>query len=198
MKQWPEALTKHPWIFDHNWMHDAETIAKTKQLNVQISVLPWWSVTAEQTGSMTDVGEDVNDVFGMSDDPLIYMYGVDNLSRWSRAKSFLDAGIRPYAETSGPPLESIQKFITRKDEKGRVWGPSERVDRKTALWMKTNWPAAYTEEQDKIGTIEVGKFADLVVLGGDYMTTPEDDIYKIPVLMTVVGGKVVFEAPGKL
>ena len=64
--------------------------------------------------------------------------------------------------------------------------------------MKTNWAATYNEEQDKLGTIEAGKLADLVVLGGDFMTVPEEGISDLPILMTVVGGKVVYEESGKL
>ena len=198
MKQWPPALTKHHWVLDHNWMHDADTIAKAKELGVQISTLLWFTMGLEQTGGEENPVEGEAAAFGMTDDPLIYMYGMEGLQKWSPVKTLIDAGIRPYAETSRDPLENIEAFITRKDRRGRVWGRNEAVDRKTALWMKTNWAAAYTEEQDKIGTIEVGKFADLVVLGGDYMTVPEEEISELGVLMTVVGGKVVFEQAGKL
>ncbi len=59
--------------------------------------------------------------------------------------------------------------------------------------MKTAWAARYTEEEDKLGTIEPGKLADFVMLGGDYLTVAEEEIHQIPVLMTVVGGKVMFE-----
>lgn len=79
-----------------------------------------------------------------------------------------------------------------------VEGPSERVDRKTALWMKTRWAAQYTSEENKLGSIEPDKFADFLVLGGDYMAVPEEQISDLPILMTVVGGKVRFEDPGKL
>ena len=53
-------------------------------------------------------------------------------------------------------------------------------------------------EEDRLGSIEVGKLADLVVVDKDYLTIPEDDISEIRTLMTVVGGKVVYEKPGSL
>jgi len=46
--------------------------------------------------------------------------------------------------------------------------------------------------------IEVGKLADLVVVDRDYMTVPEDDLSEIQTLMTMVGGKVVYETAGAL
>lgn len=194
MKQHPPALTKRRWVLDHNWMHDEQTIEKAKRLNVLLSVLPWFRMG----GGEEEQERGEADAFGVQGDPLVYMYGADWLSTWSPAKSLIEAGLKPMAETAGPPLQSIQSFVTRKDSRGRVWGPQERVDRKTALWMKTRWAAYYTGEEDRLGSIEAGKLADFVVLGGDYMTVAEDEISKIPVLMTVVGGKVVYEEPGKL
>ena len=54
--------------------------------------------------------------------------------------------------------------------------------------------AAYAafEEQDK-GSIEVGKLADLTVLNQDLITVPEDEILNSEVLMTIVGGEVVYQ-----
>jgi len=190
MKNHPPGLTRHRWVLDHNWIHDEETIAKMKELNVLPSVLLWFGMgglreRGEQQGESAafEVGED---------DPLVYMYGADNLSTWSPGRSLIEAGLRPMAETAGPPLTNLQLFVTRRNQ-GRTWGPEERVSREEALWMKTAWAARYTEEEDKLGTIEAGKLADFVVLGGDYLTVPEEEIHQIPVLMTVVGGKVMFE-----
>ena len=86
------------------------------------------------------------------------------------------------------------KAITHKGDKdGRVWNPDERVTRQEALWMSTNWSAETVGDGDKLGSIEPGKLADLVVLERDYMTVPEDEISDIAIEMTIVGGKVVFE-----
>ena len=55
------------------------------------------------------------------------------------------------------------------------------------------WAAAYAgfEEHDK-GSIEVGKLADLTVLNQDLITVPEEDILTTEVLLTSVGGEVVY------
>ena len=49
-------------------------------------------------------------------------------------------------------------------------------------------------EQD-LGTLEVGKLADFVVIPVDYMIVPAEDIWKIKPDMTVIGGEVVFSRP---
>ena len=74
-----------------------------------------------------------------------------------------------------------------------MWAPQEKVTRKEALWMKTRWVAYISGDEDKLGSIEEGKLADFVVLGGDYLNVTEEEISNIPVLMTVVGGKVTYQ-----
>ncbi len=64
--------------------------------------------------------------------------------------------------------------------------------------MATNWASYYTGDQKILGTLEAGKLADLVVLDGDYLTVPEDEIGSLKVLMTVVGGEIVHEIEGSL
>ncbi len=62
--------------------------------------------------------------------------------------------------------------------------------------MYTSWAARSSGEQDILGSSETCKLGDLVVLGGDYMTWPEDELGALRVLMTVVGGNVVYEVRG--
>ncbi|MET0856210.1 MAG: amidohydrolase family protein, partial [Telluria sp.] len=57
--------------------------------------------------------------------------------------------------------------------------------------------AAYTLRQETmIGSLEVGKLADLIVLDRNFLTIDEEDIANIKVLQTLVGGEVVYQAKG--
>ena len=135
-------------------------------------------------------------------DNLVEMYGMDAVYEMQPVKSMIEAGIRPAAEADAfdartrPPLFNIMKWVTRLDDRGRQLNPAEKVSREEALYMYTLWAAAYSGEEDILGSIEPGKLADLVVLGGDYLTFPETELDKLRVLMTVMGGQVVHEAPG--
>jgi predicted amidohydrolase YtcJ len=59
--------------------------------------------------------------------------------------------------------------------------------------MSTNWAAEYVLKENLLGSLERGKFADLIVLNRDYLTVPEKDIGGIKVLLTLVGGKIVHQ-----
>ena len=74
--------------------------------------------------------------------------------------------------------------------------PDEAIDRKDILRMYTIWAADYVARMDRLGSLEPGKFADLVVLDQDYMTVPVDQFHTLHPLVTVVGGKVKFRKDG--
>jgi len=74
-----------------------------------------------------------------------------------------------------------------------VWGQQHAVDRKEALRLLTYESAFFINEEKMLGSIEKGKYADMVVLSGDYMTVPESEIEKLEPVMTIVGGNVAFE-----
>lgn len=123
--------------------------------------------------------------------------GTERVNNMLPMKSYITHGLKPALEGDTfdyPTFWRMEKAITKKDDKyGRVWNPKERVTREQALWMSTNWPAYHIGEEKKVGSIEPGKYADLVVIDRDYMTIPEDQIHAIQILMTVLEGKVVFE-----
>ena len=69
----------------------------------------------------------------------------------------------------------------------------EVITREEALIAHTRSNAYLMFMEDDLGTLETGKLADLVVLDRDYMTVPVDDIRAIEPVMTMVGGKIVYE-----
>jgi predicted amidohydrolase YtcJ len=92
------------------------------------------------------------------------------------------------------PLLAMQAAITRKTQGGQVIGSAERISRLDALRMTTINAAFIGFEEKKKGSIEVGKLADLAILTADFLTVPEDQIMNIKSHMTIVDGKVVYEA----
>ncbi len=123
----------------------------------------------------------------------VELYG-DRIHDAQPVSELIQRGFKVHIEGT-KPWEEIARYITRRDERGRVWGPDHAIDRPTALRMKTLWAARFIDEDANLGSIEKGKKADLAVLESDYMTVPEEQIEKITVVLTVVGGKVVYEKP---
>jgi predicted amidohydrolase YtcJ len=118
-------------------------------------------------------------------------------------RAFLDAGLPTSAGTDSPvvpysPLGVIAHFVTRRTLSGVVMGTDQAISREQALRAITAANAWLTFEEYVKGSIEPGKYADLVVLSGDIMTCPDDQIDRLTVLMTMAGGRIVFERPGQL
>jgi len=86
----------------------------------------------------------------------------------------------------------MQTTITRKDLNGRVWNAAEAINRKDVLRMATRWNASNLLRGDELGSLEAGKLADMIVIDRDYLSIPVDEIPNITVLMTLLGGKVVY------
>jgi predicted amidohydrolase YtcJ len=72
--------------------------------------------------------------------------------------------------------------------------PEERLTRLEALRSYTSDCAWFMDLEGKVGTLETGKYADLIVLDKDYFTVPDSEIWKIQSLLTVVNGRVVYGA----
>jgi hypothetical protein len=70
----------------------------------------------------------------------------------------------------------------------------EPVTREEALIAHTRSNAFLLHRENDLGTLEVGKLADLVVLDRDYMNIPADEIFDIQPVITMVGGRVVYDA----
>jgi len=129
-------------------------------------------------------------------------YGEQAASWVQPRKSLIAAGVRNSIEIDRPiGYTDLNYFtvlytgITRKDYMGRIIAPSEAVDRQAMLKAATIWGGYYAMREDKMGSLEPAKFADLVVLDKDYLTVPVDDIPKLRVLMTMTGGKIVHLVP---
>ena len=128
---------------------------------------------------------------------MVRYWGEERASRVPPLRSYLDAGVvAASGSDSGvvpfPPLQVFYYFVTRATMHGRILGAEHKVTRQEALRMAT-WNNAYlTFEEDLKGSIEPGKLADFVVLSDDIMTVADEKIDDITVLMTVVGGEVVY------
>ena len=125
-------------------------------------------------------------------------YGYEKMQKMFAHRSFLDAGIAvaPASDyTPGPyePMMAIQSMVTRKDVRGRVWGPDQKISVSDAMRICTMHGAYASFEEDLKGSLEAGKLADFVILEKDPHEVNPDEIVNIKILKTVLGGKTTFE-----
>ena len=112
-------------------------------------------------------------------------------------KSLQDAGVWVSWGSDGAPYGprvTLWTGITRKGWDGAVYGPEEAVSREEAVRLHTLAPAFQTFDEDIKGTIEVGKLADLTVVGEDILTMDADRIRYLPIVTTIVGGVHIWSA----
>lgn len=131
-------------------------------------------------------------------DGYIANYGQHRADVMFPVKSLVEKGVKVAGSSDAPvthyaPLFGISQAMTRETNGGQICGPDERVDLATALRIYTANGAYASFDEQKKGTIEVGKYADLTVLGVNITRVPAHEIRDIPVDMTVVEGEVVYE-----
>ena len=90
------------------------------------------------------------------------------------------------------PMVGIYAATTRKGMTGTVYGPDEIISREEAIRAYTATGAFLNREEGLKGSLEPGKFADMIVLSADILTVPEDQIMGIEVEQTYVDGELVF------
>jgi len=97
--------------------------------------------------------------------------------------------------TSYNPWVGVHWLLTGKTLGGaQLQGEKNLLGRTEALRLWTEGGAWMSSEEDKKGTLEAGKLADLVLLSGDYFSMPVDEVKDLESLLTLVGGKVVYAA----
>lgn len=162
-------------------LHD-EQIERMRDLNVSASFLighvHYWGV------AMRD------DVFGEEKAQLL-----------DRCKSVEDAGVgftlhSDFMVTDPVPLHMIEMAVTRRTwkEPDYVLAPQERISVESAIRAVTSEAAWQLFSEHEIGTLEPGKFADLVILEADPRTVDPDEIKNITVLETWMNGDRVYAA----
>ena len=119
-------------------------------------------------------------------------------------KSILESGARlafgsDWSVAPPTPIEGIYGAVTRETLDGKHpggWIPEQKISVEDALRAYTSG-AAYASFEEKIkGTLESDKLADFVLIDKDLTAIPPEEIRNARIMMTVVGGRVVYERPG--
>lgn len=112
-------------------------------------------------------------------------------------QSFLKAGVLVNNGTDVPvedvdPIACFYSSVTRKLKDGSEFYPAQKMTREEAIYSYTMANAIAAFQEKEKGSLEAGKFADMVVLSNNLLTCSDEDILNTKVMMTIVGGKVKY------
>ena len=113
-------------------------------------------------------------------------------------RDLLDAGVNVGLVTDNVPVSMfwpVWQSIARRDRTNEPVSPEQALTRVEALRCATHNNAFLTFDEDRKGSLEPGKLADLTVLSADPLTVQQIGIRDIKSLMTMVGGRIVYETP---
>lgn len=127
------------------------------------------------------------------------LIGKERLNYVFPIQTLIDSGAKIAFGTDSPvgrslnPLIQIYSAVTRIDSSGRnIWNSKDRVTLSDAIKAYTIGSAYGSFREHEIGTLEVGKLADIIVLDRNIFETSIDDLLETKVKMTFTNGKIVF------
>ncbi len=171
----------------HGDFVDEGLLLRAKRLGVQILFQPAWHyMDAPNVGKILPEEEvkKFQPYRLMQNMGIMMAAGSDHMVKWDKRTS-----CNPY-----DPFLGLYNMTTCGARDGNPYREGECVSRETALLCYTRYAAYASFDEDRYGSLEVGKFADFVVLDRDYFTCADEELLEIAPLLTVVGGKEVYKA----
>ena len=178
-----EAVNKeHPiknlrWVFAHVNQINAPQLERMKKLGMYAAVNPWAVINGGiMHEGFGDAAYDMPPLSTIQNSGIIWGLGSDG----SAANQYL-------------PFTTLYFAVT-----GKMAGGAkvirQTISREDALIAYTRKNANFVFEENNLGSIQPGKLADLVVLDRDYLTVPADQIKNIKPVLTMVGGRIVYDS----
>lgn len=134
----------------------------------------------------------------MGEKPCLFddQYAHNQSAGWLLKSGIIVGGSSDSPVVSPDVIKGMYYAVTRKD---MVYGGTagtelDMVTPTEALIMYTKNSAFFSHDDDKMGSIEVGNFADMVLLDRDFIAGEPEDIINTKVETTILGGKVVYQA----
>jgi len=179
--QTPQLNLRHH--IGHLMLVGAKDIPRFKELNVAAEFSPvlWYPAPLTQTAK-TYVGN-------------------ERMKRWHPIKEFVDAGVIvgfgsdwPAGTPDADPWRGLEAMITRMDPKGNTPGKiGVGITLEQGLEILTIGGAKVMMHEDVVGSIEEGKYADMIILDRNLFEIPVTDLDKTKVLTTIFNGQVVYQ-----
>jgi predicted amidohydrolase YtcJ len=165
------------WLIDHAETIDSRNIDRVKALGGGIAIQHRMAYQGEYFATR---------------------YGAEQAARSPPIKQMLAAGVPVGAGTDATRVASYNPWVclywlvTGRTVGGlQLYDDRNRLDRASALRLWTAGSAWFSSEENRKGTLEPGRFADVAVLSEDYFDVPEEAIKRITSVLTIVAGRIV-------
>lgn len=165
------------WLIDHAETIDARNIDRVRALGGGIAIQHRMAYQGEYFAQR---------------------YGAEQAARSPPIKQMLAAGVPVGAGTDATRVASYNPWVclywlvTGRTVGGlQLYDERNRLDRAAALRLWTSGSAWFSSEEDRKGTLSLGRFADVAVLSDDYFSVPDEAIKHIASVLTLVGGRIV-------
>lgn len=183
INDFPETMEDHRFRIEHAQHVSAEDIPRFASLNV-IPAMQAIHMSSDRPWAIDRLGKERI---------------VEGAYVWQK---FLQQGTKIVNGTDAPvepitPLASFYASVSRKTLAGKPEGgyePDQKMTREQALKSYTIDAAYGAFQEDYLGSVEPGKYADFTILDKDIMTIEESEILNTSVLMTIVDGEILYEA----
>ena len=166
------------WALAHVNQINASQLERMRKLGMYAAVHPWAVIN----------GGIMHDSFGDG------AYNMPPLTTIQNSGVTWGLGTDATAANQYLPFTTLAFAVTGKMAGGARTVIHQTVSREDALIAHTRKNAYFVFQENTLGSIQPGKLADLVVLDRDYLTIPADQIKDISPTMTMVDGRVVFDA----
>jgi len=171
------------WRFEHAQGLSLATIERAKKLGMGIGVHSSAGMSSPQSRARNGA---FAEVLAKQDAPPIRWYQDSGIA--------FGLGSDAQVVAHDSPFFTLYWVVSGKDTSGQQYFKHGTLTREEALIAHTRSNAYLMHKEDLLGSIEVGKLADMVVLDRDYMTVPADEIRDLKSVLTMVDGRIVYEA----
>ena len=167
------------WTLAHVNQLNASHLERMKNLGMYAAVHPWAVINGGINQAVFgDAAYDMAQLRTIQNSGIMWGFGSDG----SRANQI-------------QPFTTLWWAVTGKMVGGtKALRETQTISREDALIAHTRRNAFFLFQEDNLGSIQPGKLADLVVIDRDYLTVPADQIKDIKSVMTIVGGRIVYDA----
>ncbi|HVQ06506.1 MAG TPA: amidohydrolase family protein [Burkholderiaceae bacterium] len=191
------------WIYSQHTLTSAEdevVLSNWEALNASVPIAPLhWSIGHAVTITPAHVQRLKALGAGLALHGFRYLAGTPT-ANGPPYRMIVDSGIQVGAGSDSAQISALNPWLmlyymtTGKNSSGVLINAGQTLTRHEALRLYTRENGWFSKEEDSLGSIEVGKLADLTVLNADYFSVSDEALKQLNSVLTIVGGRIVHDA----